>query len=128
MQKILKIIKDAKITGDSQTDKVNRDLQQLLKVKTKDFTDASAISEDKRDMTTILEERNKSVEDYVKKYGSVMRSEADVVRQLAKEISGEETPAPNDEPDVAVLLLIAEAEVALAEAAEAEAKRKKKGK
>lgn len=130
-QKELDIIKNAKF-GTSHNDQINADLQRLFEAKTNNFTDPSAISKDKYDMTAHLEKMNKSVSDYVSKFGSVMRSEEDTAKQLIKEIKGEDsgTSAPSGADDTAMLILLAQAAAAAAEAAEAEAeaerKRKKK--
>lgn len=82
----LEVVKNAKITGSSHEDNVNRDLQKLIAEQTDNYTKPDKISSQKIDMTPYLEKRNISVSDYKAKFGSVMRSEQDVVDALAKRV------------------------------------------
>lgn len=80
----LEIIKFANITGDGDKENVYRDLRDIIEEKTDSYTHPDNISTDKVDMTDTIKKYGYSVDDYKKMFGSLQRSEQDVVDNLAK--------------------------------------------
>lgn len=105
MEKELEIIRKANIKGTSREDDVHKELRNAISEITDGFANPSAISDKKIDMTATIANYGYSVDDYKKMFGSVMRSEADVVKRLAKtllkDVMDEEKEAENSQADEA---------------------------
>ncbi len=85
----------ANFDGDTYEQGIFRAIQKIVGEKTDNFTNPDGISPRKEDMTEDIENAGKSVEDYKRKFGSVKRSEEDVVHHLIDVIDGKEfTPPP----------------------------------
>ncbi len=93
----LEIIKNTNIIGDSPDDVVNNDLKSIIERITSNYSNPEAISEEKIDMTETIKKYGYSVDDYKEMFGSVMRSEKDVVDALAKRLKG--SKLKQDEPE-----------------------------
>lgn len=84
MEKSLELIKRANITGEGNEDNIYRELRNIIEGITKEYTEPQNLSDEKYDMTETIKRYGYSVEEYKSMFGSVMRSEQDVVRDLAK--------------------------------------------
>ena len=85
--KELEIIKNATISGDSKEAQVYRELKSIIEEKTDTNRHPEELSDEKIDMTDAIKRYGYTVEEYEKKFGSVMRSEIDVVKHLASMLS-----------------------------------------
>ena len=89
--KDLQIIKNADFSGDTHTDKVCREMRDIVEQRSDGFTNSDNFSDTKIDMTDIIKQYGYDVELYKKKFGSVQRSEVDAVKhliELAKDKGG----------------------------------------
>lgn len=86
----LEIIKNAEIKGNTQEDEINRSLKELVKIKTNDFINEDNISSEKIDMTSTIQSAGYDTDKYRQKFGSTIRSEQDVVNDLAKRLSSKD--------------------------------------
>lgn len=105
MRKELEIIKTATIDGTGKEANISREIRNLIEDVTDCYANPDAISTEKVDMTATIANYGYSVDDYKKMFGSVMRSEADVVKRLAKtllkDVMDEEKEAENSQADEA---------------------------
>ena len=82
--KDLQIIKNADFSGDTHTDKVCREMRDIVEQRSDGFTNSDNFSDTKIDMTDIIKQYGYDVELYKKKFGSVQRSEVDSVKHLVE--------------------------------------------
>lgn len=123
MKKSLELIKRANITGESNEDNIYRELRNIIEGITDEYQHPEKLSDEKYDMTDIIKRYGYSVDDYKKMFGSIMRSEHDVVKDLAKAlvakkyVDGKDVPTkpetPQDSGDDLELELELEAEAML---------------
>lgn len=110
----LKKIGKADFEENTSNGALLKQIQYKIGEKTNQFSDPSGISDVKIDMTDDILASGKTVEQYKKKFGSVMRSEEDVCKHLIDEIDGKTKPKTTDDSDSDddndELILIAEAE------------------
>lgn len=98
MKKSLELIKRANITGEGNDDNIYRELRNIIEGITKDYTEPQNLSDEKYDMTETIKRYGYSVEEYKSMFGSVMRSEQDVVRDLAKALVAKKYVSDSDVP------------------------------
>ena len=110
MKEKLKIIRNAVISGDSKEENIYRELRNIIEDITEEYTHPEKISTEKIDMTDIIKRYGYSVDEYKKKFGSVMRSEQDVVKHLASILQGQGKGNGEDTSDDAELELELESE------------------
>lgn len=102
--KELEVIKHATINDKDSQANVYAELRQLIEEKTNMYSNPEAISTEKVDMTDAIKRYGYDVEDYKKMFGSTMRSEMDVVKLLAKNLSNE--PGEDDDADEKLALRV----------------------
>lgn len=96
MRKELEIIKTATIDGTGKEANISREIRNLIEDVTDCYANPDAISTEKVDMTDTIIQYGFSVEDYKKQFGSVMRSEADAVADLAKQLKPDASASSDD--------------------------------
>ena len=113
MKEKLKIIRNAVISGDSKEENIYRELRNIIEDITEEYTHPEKISTEKIDMTDIIKRYGYSVDEYKKKFGSVMRSEQDVVKHLASILQGQGNGEDTSDDAELELELESEAEIEL---------------
>lgn len=98
MKNTLELIKRANITGDGNDDNIYRELRDIIEGITDEYQHPENLSSEKYDMTETINRYGYSVEEYKSMFGSVMRSEQDVVRDLAKALVAKKYVSDSDVP------------------------------
>ena len=93
----LKKIGKAEFEENTANGALLKQIQYKIGEKTNQFSDPSGISDVKIDMTDDILASGKTVEQYKKKFGSVMRSEEDVCKHLLEVIDGKSKPTTSDD-------------------------------
>ena len=93
----LKKIGKAEFEENTSNGALLKQIQYKIGEKTNQFSDPSGISDVKIDMTDDILASGKTVEQYKKKFGSVMRSEEDVCKHLLEVIDGKSKPTTSDD-------------------------------
>ena len=92
--KDLQTIKNADFSDDTHTDKICKEMRDIVGSRTDDFKHPENLSDVKVDMTDTIKQYGYDVDLYKQKFGSVQRSElqaAEHLLQMAKDKGG--TPA-----------------------------------
>lgn len=84
----LEIIKNANIDADS----ADAAIRDIIRAKTDNYTNPNNLSNKKMDMSDYATKTGCTIEDYTETFGSVMRSEQDVVDALAARYSPPTSP------------------------------------
>lgn len=97
--KDLQTIKNADFSDDTHTDKICKEMRDIVGSRTDDFKHPENLSDVKVDMTDTIKQYGYDVDLYKQKFGSVQRSElqaAEHLLQMAKDKGG--TPSTPDTP------------------------------
>lgn len=101
--KDLQTIKNADFSDDTHTDKICKEMRDIVGSRTNDFKHPENLSDVKVDMTDTIKQYGYDVDLYKQKFGSVQRSElqaAEHLLQLAKDKGGTpQTPSGSKDAD-----------------------------